>query len=87
MEEIRNKLHTEIENLMKECRIESEEDYQEWIAEAITIMGGMKFIKLLRKKAQLDLLDKLSREKQTKMYEAILKKNKRKHEERLRDIN
>jgi len=50
-------------------------------------MGGMKFIKLLRKKAQLDLLDKLSREKQTKMYEAILKKNKRKHEERLRDIN
>jgi len=27
MEEIRNKLHTEIENLMKECRIESEEDY------------------------------------------------------------
>jgi len=47
-------LEREIEELMQKCRINTQEDYAEWIAEAITLMGGMSFIKLIQNKSKLE---------------------------------
>lgn len=50
-------------DLMKDLNIETDDDFMEWYAEAITL-GSKKFLDLLKKKAQISVLSKLIQEEE-----------------------
>lgn len=51
----------EAKDLEEELNIRTEDDFIEWYAEAITL-GSKKFMDLVKKKAQVSVLDKLIQE-------------------------